>query len=235
MNKSNLILLFLAIFFLSNCEKPFKYEQATIEAVSFDGIPDSDVAIDAGNRIITVSVPPILNGGLRPVFKLSKDAQVFDGLTSEKTVDMTPFCSCIQSNEPKEAIIRVSNSTSLTVYKLRVKANGELKALPSTEKISFSRQTEHLVMILPVENLYSNPKITEFEFTNLDTGQVVLLNTDEVCVMQCKADRLNQLTFDLFYPAKMNPVNSLNPGIYSIRLGSLPKLISFPEKLIVTN
>lgn len=219
---------------LSSCEKPLRYEPAAIQGVSFEGIPESDVTLDAVNRIILVELPPVLDKGLRPTFRLTKNTQVAGGLASDNTVDLTPFCACNESAEPRESTIRVANGMSVTAYTLRVKTKGPLKSLPSRDKILFSRRSERLLLTLPVENLYGNPRVTDFEFTNLQTGRVIRVNTDGTCVTQCKADRLNQLYFDLFYPLSISPDRALTPGTYSIRLGSLPNLVSFSQQIVVT-
>jgi len=219
---------------LSNCEKPLQYEPAAMLGVSFAGIPESDVTLDAVNRIISVELPPVLDKGLRPAFRLTRNTQVWDGLTKDNTVDLTPYCACNESAGPRESTIRVANDRSVTAYQLRVKTKGSLKGLPSRDQILFSRQSERLILTLPVENLYGNPRVTDFEFTNLETGQVIRLNTDGTCVTQCRADRLNQLVIDLVYPRHIDPDFELTPGTYSIRLGSLPNLVSFSQRVVVT-
>jgi len=209
------------------CQKPNEVADGrpAIKAISFVGIPDSDVRFDASNARITVRLPAILKGGLQPILELTDGTSVV-GLLADNTIDLTPYCHCYYSSD-REVIIRVANKVTTSVYKLIVIASGPLKAQDSNAQLTFSRETKLLKMSFPVENLYGNPVITDLTFTNIQTGLAGHINADGICLNSCEGMAHNQLIFTIRSPVE----SSLLPGTYTIILGD----IKFPQRLVVTD
>ncbi|GAB3269756.1 hypothetical protein GCM10027347_39980 [Larkinella harenae] len=199
-----------------------------IRSVSFVGIPDQNVRFDAANARITVQLPAVLSGGLQPVFKLTDEARVVDGLLADHTLDLTPFCSCNPfSNQPTEITLKVGDQTTTATYKLRVIPSGTLKAVSSNSPSTFSRQTKRLEMRLPVENLYTNPRFSMLVFTNVSTGEKIRISADAACLNSCQSTAPNQLIFDLRTPIETR----LMPGTYTLTADGM----DFSQPLIVTD
>lgn len=220
--------LLSVVFLQLACQKPTEIAETkpAIKAISFAGIPAKDVHFDAANARITVKLPAILKGGLKPVFELTDGTRVIDGLLADNTVDLTTYCQC-NKVDGKEITIRVGNQTSTSVYTLNVVATGSLKAQNTDDQLIFSRKTKLLEMGLPVENLYTNPVVTELKFTNTITGIIVYVSADAACLNGCKSMAPNQLTFSISSPIERD----LSPGTYMISIGD----IRFPQRLIVTD
>ncbi|WP_461040975.1 hypothetical protein [Spirosoma harenae] len=210
------------------CQKPAELTDTrpAIKSVSFTGVPAENVRFDAANATITVQLPAVLSGGLRPVFTLSEGTSVIDGVQTDNTIDLTPFCYCNRSSQSREVVIRVGNNTGTSVYRLNVITSGQLKAQNSNTSITFSRQTKLLEMSLPVENLYSNPHINTIDFTNVETGALTRINADAACLNTCQSNAPNQLIFRLSSPIE----RELLLGTYAISLAG----IVFPQQLVVT-
>ena len=213
------------------CQKPKEMTDGrpAIKSISFAGIPAQNVFFDAPNATIMVQLPPSLKAGLQPSFELTDETNVISGVAPDNTIDLTPFCSC--SNSVREVVLRVANKTGTAVYNLTVMADGPLRAQPSNVQITFSRQTKLLEMSLPVDNLYSNPRITDLIFTNVATGKTSLINADAICLNTCKSTAHNQLMFTIRSPIE----RQLDPGTYAIALKGGTDRIDFPQHLVVTD
>ncbi|MFD1141140.1 hypothetical protein ACFQ4C_08475 [Larkinella insperata] len=202
-------------------------DKPAIKAISFVGIPPQNVRFDAPNARITVHLPALLPAGLQPIFELTDDTRVVDGVRADETIDLTAFCACSSSGEPKKITLRVGNQKTTAVYELNVMASGPLKAQTSRDQFTFSRKTKRLQLSLPVENLYSNPAVNMLLFTNLATGAVTRISADGACLNSCSSAAPNQLLFSLGSPIE----RELLPGTYGITLNGL----SFPQRLRVTD
>lgn len=212
------------------CQKPKEITDngPAIKAISFAGIPDQNVHFDAPNGRITVQLPAVIEGGLKPIFELTEGTQLIDGVMADGTIDLSAFCYCNRSSFPPKTILRVGNQKTTAVYELIVVATGSLKSQPvPVSQLSFSRQTKLLEMSLPVEHLYSNPEITRLTFTNLSGGQGAVIDADGACLNTCRGQNPNQLIFRISSPIE----SYLRPGTYSISLGNL----SFPQHLVVSD
>ncbi|GAB4030732.1 hypothetical protein [Spirosoma jeollabukense] len=233
MKALSIALLISAGLALQSCQDSSQTvdERPAIKSVSFVGIPTKDVRFDAANSRITVQLPAILKGGLQPIFDLTDGASVLDGVMADNTIDLTRFCYCGQSHnsaQEKEITLRIGNKTTTTVYKVNVVATGVLKAQDSNEEFTFSRKTKLLELNLPVENLYTNPSITDLVFTNVATGKGTRINADAACLNTCSSTAPNQLVFKLSSPIE----SYLTAGTYTMAIANG---ISFPQRLIVTD
>lgn len=203
-----------------------------IKSISFAGIPDKDITLDALNHTITVQIPSVLEEGLKPTLRLTDDAQILRGLTSANTVDLTSFCSCTKNNYAEEPGLAIGNTTTTVNYRLVIlPPKGPLKALASTAPLRFSRQTKFLSMSLPVENLYTNPYIDTIEFTNSATGLSTRIQADGACLNTCKSDAPNQLIINVSTPIE----RYLLPGTYFITINTANGRVNFPQELVVTD
>ncbi|GAB4024506.1 hypothetical protein [Spirosoma gilvum] len=212
------------------CQKPKEItdDRPAIKAISFVGVPNQNVRFDAPNGRITVHLPPVIEGGLKPIFELTEGAQLLDGVMADGTIDLSVFCYCNRSGQSPKVILRVGNQKTTAVYELIVVATGSLKPqqAPATQ-LSFSRQTKLLELNLPVEHLYSHPDITRLTFTNLAGGQAAVIDADGACLTTCRGEDPNQLIIRLSSPIEY----SLQPGTYSISIGNL----TFPQRLVVSD
>ncbi|GAB3771913.1 hypothetical protein GCM10028818_11360 [Spirosoma horti] len=207
------------------CKDNVADDKPAIKAVSFVGIPTQNVRFDAPNSRITVQLPAVVNGGLQPIFELTEGTRILDGVMADKTIDLSAFCACTTSSQPKKVILRVGNQKATAVYELVVVATGTLKAQNTTDQFTFSRKTKLLDLRLPVENLYSNPSVTALLFTDVATGNVINISADAVCLNSCIGTAPNQLVFSLGSPIE----RELLPGTYAISLNG----IRFPQRLVV--
>lgn len=221
----------IATLFLVNCScrqtDGLNDGKPAIRSISFMGIPSQNVQFDAPNARITVQLPAVLKGGLQPVFELTDQTRVIDGVLADNTIDLSTFCICDQSSKPKKVILRVGNQKTTAVYELVVVATGPLRAQNTNEQFSFSRQTKRLELSLPVENLYNNPYVNTLVFTDLATGFPIQISADAVCLNGCIGTAPNRMTFSLGSPIE----RYLKPGTYSISLNG----INFPQRLVVTD
>lgn len=231
MKTMRIILFMISIGWLQlACQQPTDItdDRPAIKAIAFAGVPEQNVRFDAPNSRITVQLPAVVAGGLKPVLELTPNTQVIDGVLADGTVDLSPFCYCNRSSFPPKVILRVKNQKTTAVYELIVVATGSLKPQPApATQLSFSRQTKRLEMNLPVEHLYSNPQIDRLAFTNLSGGQDAVIYADGACLNTCRGQQPNQLIFQISSPIEFY----LRPGTYSISIGAL----TFPQRLVVTD
>lgn len=224
MKITTLLLTSLGVLSLA-CKDNITDDQPAIKAISFVGIPPQNIRFDAPNARITVQLPAVVNGGLQPIFELTEGTRVLDGIMADKTIDLSAFCTCNLSSQPKKVILRVGNQQTTAVYELVVIATGTLKAQNTADQFTFSRKTKRLDLRLPVENLYSNPSVTMLLFTDVATGKVTSISADAVCLNSCISTAPNQLVFSLGSPIE----RELLPGTYTISLNG----IRFPQRLVV--
>ncbi|MCE6991853.1 hypothetical protein [Dyadobacter sp. CY323] len=218
----------LAFLFLQiACQKSTEpvYDGPSIQKISFAGIPSENVIFDAPNSRITVKLPAVLDGGLKPVLELSNGARVIDGILPDNTIDLSAYCSC-NTTPPDGLTLRIGDAETTTIYQLKIVASGPLKALESNKDLTFSKKSKRLEMSFPVENLYSNHTITGLVFTNVATGIATRISADGACLNICKSADPNQLMFSLGTPIE----HRLEPGTYRIQLNGM----DFPQRLLVT-
>ena len=96
---------------------------------------------------ITVRMPAVLEGGLKPVMKLTDAAQPI-GLLPDGTVDISAFCAC--SKPSQDVFLRVGNQTKTATYRLNIVATGPLAPQDVYEETTFSLKTGVLKLSLPV-------------------------------------------------------------------------------------
>lgn len=228
-----LLLLSLGLC-LHSCNRPDEVadDRAAIKSISFAGVPPQNVTIDRARSTITILLPTDLRGGLKPSFELSEGANVVGGLTTDGLVNLGPYCYCGFKNVQSSIVVDKEVSNSSFKYRrsclVKIANQGPLKPLDSDIPLTFSRKSKELVLRLPVENLYTNPYITQVELTNVETGVGPLLNADANCLNGCSNSALNQLIFT-FSPPAFN-LNGLTPGTYTVSAAG----IEFPQKLVVT-
>ncbi len=152
---------------------------------------------------------------------------MLDGVTTDNKIDLSVFCACNTTSQPKKVILQVGNQNTTVVYELVVVATGPLKAQNTADQFTFSRKTKRLDLRLPVENLYSNPRVDMLSFKDVVTGNVTRISADAACLNGCVSDAPNQLVFSLGSPVERD----LLPGTYTIGLNG----IDFPQRLVVTD
>lgn len=228
------IAILLLILGLQSCNKSNPGLQGpAIKSVSFEGVPSQNVDFDRARSTITIQLPTGLRGGLKPTLELTDGTRVVSGVAANGFVDLTPLCSC-QGYQGRSATIMVGDTSAIATqrtrkgYLIRIANQGPLKALDSDIPLTFSRRTNKLVLYLPIENLYTNPYITQVKFTNVETGVGPLLNADGNCLNGCSNSALNQLIFSFSAPTMS--VQYLTPGTYTVTAGG----VDFPQKLVVT-
>jgi hypothetical protein len=219
-------LLFVFTSLILSCKEPTETtEKPFIKAISFVGIHDGNVDFNAEKSRITIKLPAVLEGGLQPIMALSEGAEVVEGVTDENTIDLTSLCAC--SNDAKPITLRLANEVASSVYEIVVIPDGPLKAQNNNESFTFTRKGDWVELSLPVENLYTRPKVTALSFTNLATGQEELVNADAACLNRCYSTEPNRIIFSLTNPIQ----NHLKPGnTYRIAFNN----IKFPQHLVVT-
>ena len=232
--KITLLLLSLGLY-LQACRKPQEVvnDKPAIKSISFVGIPQRNVQLDVHNSTITVQLPSLLpKEGLKPVLELVNGASVVRGIQADSTInnELGIRCSCNYSpSNIAESSIVVGNAIRTTYYRLRIiPSSGSLKPLENGVPLSFSRKTNELVLRFPVENLYTNPRITQLRFINLETGVGPILDADATCLNGCSNSVLNQLIFSFSSP-NFN-LKGFTPGIYKV----IADGIEFPQRLVVT-
>ncbi|HEV7382767.1 MAG TPA: hypothetical protein VGN64_23390 [Dyadobacter sp.] len=217
-----IVLFFVFIF---SCKNPDETpDKPFIKSVSFVGISAENVSLDAANSRITVNLPAVLKGGLRPVVELSEGASIVDGIMPEKTMDLTSLCGC--SSDPKQITLRLENQGVSAIYKVMVVPGGPLGAQQADVPIHFTRNGDWVELSLPVENLYTSPKVTILSFTNLKTGRHEFVSADGACLNRCSGTEPDRILFAL-----TNPIQSiLKPGnSYKVAFNN----IDFPQPLII--
>lgn len=229
--KIALSLLCLGLCLLA-CKKPEEVpdDRAAIQSISFEGVPAQNVTIDRALSTINIRIPTELRGGLRPILELNEGASVVGGLTADGVVNLTPYCYCAINGAQSQIVVDKESSNSSLKYRrsytVKIVNQGPLRALDSDIPLTFSRKTGKLVMRLPVENLYTNPYISQVKFTNVATALTEIAGFDAVCLNTCDSRFANQLVFRLTYPIE----DILTPGTYTVTI----KDIVFPQKLVVT-
>ena len=113
-------------------------DMPAIQSISFEGLPDQNVTFDAANSAITVRMPAVLEGGLKPIMKLTEGARPV-GLLPNGTIDISAFCSCTKPTE--NVYLRVDNQTKTATYRLNIIATGPLAPQDVYEETTFSRKT----------------------------------------------------------------------------------------------
>lgn len=219
-------------FCLQDCRNPdvVADDRAVIKSISFAGVPPQNVTIDRARSTITILLPTDLREGLKPVLELNEGASVVGGLTADGFVDLTPQCYCGIKDRQASIVVDTEISSSSfkhrRSYTVKIANQGPLKALDSDIPLTFSRKTKELFLRLPVENLYTNPRITQVKFTNIITATTHIAGFDAVCLNTCDSRFTNQLIFRLTTPIEY----TLTPGTYMVTAGG----IEFPQKLVVT-
>ncbi|REA62346.1 hypothetical protein DSL64_08765 [Dyadobacter luteus] len=221
---TSLLVLFVSL--ILSCANPNESsDKPFISKVSFAGISEQNVSFNAAKAQIIVKIPPVLKDGLRPVFELSEGAEIVDGLTEENTIDLTSLCGCTYN--PAKITLRLDNKKALAIYEIIVIPEGPLKAQDTDEPIAFTRKGEWVELSLPVENLYTNPKVTMLSFRNVATGQEEHVSADAACLNRCSGTEHDRVIFTL-----TNPIQTvLKPGnTYKVSFNN----IEFPQPLVVT-
>ena len=227
-----LLLLSLSIY-LQACRNPNEIDEGkpAIKSIFFEGVPPQNVDFDRARSTITIELPTNLRGGLKPALELTDGARIVSGVTADGFVDLTPLCYC-QGYQGRSATIMIGDTSAIATqrtrkgYLIKIANQGPLKALDSDIPLTFSRKAKELYMRLPVENLYTNPHITQVDFTNVATALKEVAGFDAVCLNTCDNRYVNQLIFRLTSPIE----HTLKPGTYTVSIGD----IVFPQKLVVT-
>lgn len=195
-----------------------------IRSISFEGLPDQNVTFDARNSVITVRMPPVLEGGLKPVMKLTEGAQPV-GLLSDGTIDISAFCFCVKPTETP--LLRIGNQTKTATYVLNIVPTGPLAPQDIYEETTFSRKTGVLKMSLPAKNLYNNERIDVISFKSEDGKSSAQIYADGACLTGCRAEEPNRISITLYPPID----RELKPGKYEIEI----KGMKFPQRLVVVD
>ncbi|MDR6806622.1 hypothetical protein J2Y45_003814 [Dyadobacter sp. BE34] len=222
--KHILLTMFLASSLLFGCKDSSApvSDMPAIRSISFEGLPDENVTFDAANSVITVRMPAVLKGGLKPVMKLTDGAQPI-GLLPDGTVDISAFCAC--SKPSQDVFFRISNQTKTATYRLNIVATGPLAPQDIYEETTFSLKTGVLKMSLPVRNLYDNHRIDQISFKGEDGKSGAWVYADGACLTGCRGEEPNRIAITLYSPID----RELKPGKYQIEM----KGLKFPQKLIV--
>ncbi|SDG27160.1 hypothetical protein SAMN04487996_1173 [Dyadobacter soli] len=222
--KHLLLITFISGSLLLGCKDSSESvgDMPAIESISFVGLPDENVTFDPRNSLITVRMPAVLEGGLKPVLKMTPGAQPV-GLMSDGRVDISAFCRGSQ-NEP--TYLRVANRTKTAAYRLNIIATGPLAAQDVYEETTFSRQSTMLKLSLPVQNQYNYVHLTRIVFENEDGSEPVVITADGATLAGCSSQP-NRLSVELYSPIQQ----VLKPGRYKIQIGN----IKFPQRLIVVD
>jgi len=197
-------------------------DMPAIRSISFEGLPDQNVTFDAANSAITVRMPAVLEGGLKPVLKLTEGARPV-GLLPDGTIDISAFCSCAKPTE--NVYLRIDNQAKTATYRLNIVATGPLAAQDVYEETTFSLKTGVLKLSLPVQNLYDNHRIDQISFKGEDGKSGARVYADGACLTGCRGGEPNRIAITLYSPID----RELKPGKYQIEM----KGLKFPQKLIV--
>ena len=199
-------------------------DMPAIRSISFVGLPDQNVTFDARNSVITVRMPPVLEGGLKPVMKLTEGTKAI-GLLPDGTIDISAFCFCIKPSETP--LLRIGNQTKTATYVLNIVPTGPLAPQDVYEETTFSRKTGVLKMSLPVKNLYNNERIDVISFKSEDGKHSARIYADGACLAGCRPEEPNRIAITLYSPID----RELKPGKYEIEM----KGMKFPQRLIVVD
>jgi hypothetical protein len=224
MKKSLLISLFVGSLLMGCKDSPEPVDDMpAIKSISFAGLPDQNVTFDARNSAITVRMPAVLEGGLRPVMKLTEGAEPI-GLLPDGTVDISAFCRVTKPNEP--VYLRIGNRTKTATYRMDIVTTGELAPQDIYEETTFSRKSETLKLNLPVRNQYNLPHLDRITFEREDGTDGAVIYADGAPLAGC-GSQPNRLSIQLYAPIQ----KVLKPGKYKIQVGN----IKFPQRLIVVD
>ncbi len=186
--KTTSIIFLSLIAFLFSCnenEDPSK-ERPKIESVSFAGIPDKNVELDHRlSRIIVQSPMELPPEGLKPTFKLSRNTEILQGITSDGLLIASVPCGCrsVDENYNKHGAgaVKVANDNrvgpyrSTRTYSILVLPNKGCPKPIDNLPINYVQDEQNgrgLVWIyLPVSNLYTNPCVNHIILKNLETGE----------------------------------------------------------------
>lgn len=196
-------------------------DMPAIRSISFEGLPDQNVTFDAANSVITVRMPAVLEGGLKPVMELTEGTQPI-GLLPDGTIDISAFCRDVKPNE--DIYLRIGNRMKTSTYRLNIIATGPLAPQDVYEETTFSRKTAVLKLSLPVRNQYSVIHLDRIVFENEDGGEDVVIYANGAPLAGC-GTKANRLSIELHSPIQ----KVLKPGKYKIEVGN----IKFPQRLIV--
>ena len=199
-------------------------DMPAIQSISFEGLPDENVTFDAANSVITVRMPAVLEGGLKPVLKLTEGAEPV-GLLPDGTIDISAFCHC--SKPTQDVFFRIGNKTKTATYRLNIVATGPLAPLDVYEETIFSLKTGVLNMTLPVQHLYNNYYFDQISFKGEDGKSGAWVYADGACLTGCRAEEPNRIAITLYSPID----RELKPGKYQIEIRGM----KFPQKLIVVD
>lgn len=199
-------------------------DMPAIQSISFEGLPAKNVTFDARNSVITVRMPAVLDGGLKPVMKLTEGAQAI-GLLSDGTIDISAFCFCVKPTETP--LLRIGNQTKTATYVLNIVPTGPLAPQDIYEETTFSRKTGVLKMSLPAKNLYNNERIDVISFKSEDGKSSAQIYADGACLTGCRAEEPNRISITLYPPID----RELKPGKYEIEI----KGMKFPQRLVVVD
>lgn len=198
-------------------------DMPAIQSISFEGLPDQNVTFDARNSEITVRMPAVLEGGLKPVMKLTKGAEVI-GLLPDGNIDLSAFCRLSKPTEP--VYLRIGNRTKTATYRLNIVTTGALAPQDIYEETTFSRKSEALKLNLPVRNQFNLPHLDRITFEREDGTDSAVIYADGAQLAGC-ASEPNRLSIQLYAPIQ----SVLKPGKYKIQVGN----IKFPQRLVVVN
>jgi hypothetical protein len=199
-------------------------DMPAIRSISFEGLPDQNVTFDARNSEITVRMPAVLEGGLKPVMKLTEGAEVV-GLLPDGSIDISTFCGCIKPTE--SLILRIANQAKTATYTLKIVSTGPLAPQNVYEETTFSRKTGVLKLTLPVKNLYNNYRIDVISFIDEDGKNSTRISADGACVTGCLPDKPNRIAITLYAPID----RELKPGKYRVEIMGM----KFPQRLVVVD
>jgi len=193
-----------------------------IQKISFAGLPDQNVTFDAANSVITVRMPPVVEGGLKPILELTQGAEPI-GLLSDGSIDLTAFCR--PSVPGENTLLRIGNGVKTATYHLKIIPTGPLAPLDVYEETTFSLKTGVLKLSLPVQNQYNNTYLNEITFRREDGQDGAVIQADGAPLVGCTAEKPNRLVIELHSPIQ----HVLKLGKYSIEIGSM----KFPQRLVV--
>ncbi|WP_353720030.1 hypothetical protein [Dyadobacter sp. 676] len=224
--KHLLLIVVLAGSLLCGCKDSSEPlgDMPAIKSISFEGLSDEHVTFDAGNSVITVRMPAVLPGGLKPVMKLTEGAQPV-GLLPDGTIDISAFCAC--SKPTQDVFLRIGNQAKTATYRLNIVATGPIAPQDVYEETTFSLKTGVLKLNLPVKNLYNNYRFDQISFKGEDGKSGAWIYADGACLAGCRAEQPNRLAITLYSPVE----KELKPGKYRIEIGDM----KFPQRLIVVD
>lgn len=215
-----------------------------IKSISIAGIPAENIQVDPVQYTIKVQLPAIIpEGGLIPIFELTDNTEIQEGLSADGKLDIAGFCSCSyreqnQVSEEHRIVVRhknnATNNNPASLYRLIVYSpEGCLKPIPDVP-ITYTKEMSSegypfFWIQLPVQNLYRKPYIINYFFKNLKTGETSGISTSSAgfCLNTCGEKSINTLSF----PAGSNWKN----GEYEVSLLTIcdTNRIVFPQPLVI--